>query len=211
MKHYLLVFVALVLGILPATAQPSLTLDDVRTTYQSLDGVEATFTQVVGSEFAGDSTRIEGTVTLSGDRYRVETPGQTVVTDGETTWIYSPADSQVVVDDAAADEGPITPETFLDESAQQYEVTERRTQAVEGTPHVVLSLASTTSEARFREASLWVRRSDRLVTRLRATDLNGATFDLRLRDLQVNPSLSDSTFSFRPPDDIEVVDLRRGD
>jgi outer membrane lipoprotein carrier protein len=211
MKHSLLAFVALVLGVLPAPAQPSLTLEDVRDTYQSLDGMEASFTQVVGSEFAGDSTRIEGTVTLSGDRYRVETPGQTVVTDGETTWIYSPADSQVVVDDAAADEGPITPETFLDESAQQYEVTDRRTQTVAGTPHVVLSLTSTTSEARFRDASLWVRQADRLVTRLRATDLNGATFDLRLRDLQVNPSLSDSTFSFRPPGDIEVVDLREGD
>lgn len=211
MRRLLLFAIILAVTTLPATAQPSLTLDDVRTTYQTLDGLEASFTQVVGSAFASDSTRIEGSVILSGDRYRVETPGQVVVTDGSTTWIYSPADQQVVIDSAETSDGPITPETFLDESAQRYEVTDRQARVVDGTPHVRLSLSSTTAESRFQEALLWVRRSDRIVTRLRATDHDGATFDLQLRNLRVNPSLTDSTFSFRAPDNVEVVDLRGGE
>ncbi len=208
MTRRLLFVVVLLVSALPAAAQPSMTLDDVRSAYQALDGLEASFTQVVGSTFASDSSRIEGTVLLAGDRYRVETPGQVVVTDGATTWIYSPADEQVVIDSADTSDGPITPETFLDASAQRYEVTDQRSSDVDGTPHVRLSLASTTSASRFQEAQLWVRRSDRIVTRLRATDREGATFDLRLRDLRVNPALTDSTFSFRPPEDVEVVDLR---
>lgn len=208
MMRHLLFVIILAVSALPAAAQPSLTLDDVRAAYQSLDGLEASFTQVVGSAFANDSTRIEGSVLLAGDRYRVKTPGQVVVTDGSTTWIYSPADRQVVIDSAESSDGPITPKTFLDESAQRYEVTDQGSTVVDDTPHVRLSLSSTTSESRFQEAMLWVRRSDRMVTRLRATDRDGATFDLHLRDLRVNPSLSDSTFSFRPPDNTEVVDLR---
>lgn len=208
MTRHLLFVIVLAVSALPVAAQPSLSLDDVRTAYQTLDGLEASFTQVVGSAFANDSTRIEGSVLLAGDRYRVETPGQVVVTDGSSTWIYSPADRQVVIDSAETSDGPITPETFLDESSQRYEVTDRQAKVVDGSPHVLLSLASTTSDARFRDALLWIRQSDRIVTRLRATDRNDATFDLRLRDIRVNPPLTDSTFSFRPPDDVEVVDLR---
>ncbi|MFP4227555.1 MAG: LolA family protein [Salinivenus sp.] len=211
MNRCLAFILVLVWATLPAAAQPSLTLDDVRTAYRALDGLEATFTQVVGSDFSEDSTRIEGSVTLSGDRYRVETPGQVVVTDGATTWIYTPADSQVVVDDADTEEGPITPETFLEASAEQYEVTEREKDASEDTSHVVLSLTGTSEDARFQKASLWVRRSDRVVTRLRAVDRDGATFSLRLQDIQKDPAIADTTFSFSPPENTEVVDLRKGE
>ncbi|MFO8098786.1 MAG: outer membrane lipoprotein carrier protein LolA [Salinibacter sp.] len=203
--------VFLILMALPATAQPSLTLDDVRTAYRALDGLQANFTQVVGSEFADDSTRIEGSVTLAGDQYRVETPGQVVVTNGSTTWIYTPADSQVIVDDADTEDGPITPETFLEGSADDYEVTERERDAEDDASYVVLSLSATSEEARFQRASLWVRRSDRVVTRLRAVDRDGATFTLNLQDIQKNPSITDTTFSFDPPANTEVVDLRTGD
>lgn len=203
------VLLALVMP-LSAPAQPRLTLDEVRTAYRDMGGLEAAFTQVVGSGFGNDSTRVTGRVVLSGNKYRVEMPGQTVVTNGTTTWIYSPADSQVVVNDAASADGPITPESFLAASAQNYEVRERRTADRDGTPHVVLRLAAATDTARFETAALWVRASDRVVTRLRATDRDGATFDLRLRDITVSAALPDSTFVFDPPSDVEVIDLRAG-
>jgi len=206
-----LLLVVLGLGLpLPTVAQPSLTLDEVRTAYRETGGLRAAFTQVIGSAFADDSARVTGTVVLSGDKYRVETSGQTVVTDGTTTWIYSPADSQVVVNDAAAEDGPITPESFLTASSQNYEVTGRQATSRDGTPHVVLRLAATADTARFETAALWVRRADRVVTRLRATDRDGATFDLRLRNITLQTPLPDSTFVFDPPSDAEVVDLRAG-
>ena len=211
MTRWLLALLCCCFVVAPATAQPSLTLNDVRTAYRSLDGLRADFTQVVATAFSQDSSRLTGTVTLSGDRYRVETPGQVVVTNGSSTWIYTPADSQVVIDEAAANNGPITPETFLNESAGAYDVTDRTVQERGGGSHVVLSLASTDSTSRFQAATLWVRASDRVVTRLRATDRDGATFDLRLRNLEVNPALSEETFTFSAPENVEVVDLRSGD
>jgi outer membrane lipoprotein-sorting protein len=44
---------------------------------------------------------------------------------------------------------------------------------------------------------------------MRATDRNGSTLDLRLRDIATKPSLQDSSFTFSPPAGVEVVDLRR--
>jgi outer membrane lipoprotein carrier protein len=194
----------------PATAQPAgLALPDVQEAYDALDGLRASFTQLIGSDFSGDTTRLRGTVLLSGNKYRVETPGQTVVTNGETTWIYTPADSQVVVNDAGSGATQVTPRTFLTASDDRYRITESTSTSRTGTPHVKLSLTATDSSSRFKEATLWVRRSDRIVTRVRATDRNGSTLDLRLENIEVNPPLPNSAFTFSPPSGIDVVDLRQ--
>ncbi|MFB6229581.1 MAG: outer membrane lipoprotein chaperone LolA [Salinibacter sp.] len=191
-----------------SVAQDTLSLDALKARYERIDDLRASFTQTIRSEIAGDSTQIRGQVLLSGNKYRVETPSQTVVTNGKTTWIYSPADSQVVINDAEKRTSTITPQTFLTTSTDQYKTTSTRSVTKNGVPHTVLSLEATASSTRFKTATLWVRRSDRLVTRLRATDRNASTLTLDLRDLTVDPSLSGTPFRFSPPDGIEVVDLR---
>jgi len=199
----------LCLGVSPlASAQNGSSLEAVQARYDRLNGLRATFTQVTQSEFADDSTQIRGRVLLAGNKYRVETPSQTVVTNDSTNWIYSPADSQVVVNDAEANASTVTPQTFLTASAEKYDVASTRTAQRDGVPHDVLSLTATDPSARFKEAVLWVRRSDHIVTRLRATDRNGAIMELRLYDIEVDPGFENRPFSFSAPDGVEVVDLR---
>lgn len=191
-----------------AQAQDASPLEALQTRYDRLEGLRAAFTQVTTSEFADDSTRIEGRVLLADDQYRVETPSQTVVTNGATTWIYSPADSQVVVNDAEANASTVTPQTFLTASAEKYNLSSSRTARRDGAPHDVLSLTAASGPARFKKAVLWVRQSDRIVTRLQATDRNGSVLDLRLQDIEVDPAFEGRPFTFSAPDGVEVVDLR---
>lgn len=193
---------------LQATAQDATSLSSVKQRYQALDGLRASFTQVMGSEFSKDSTRMRGHVLLAGNKYRVETPSQTVVTNGQTRWIYSPADSQVVVNDAGSRESTVTPQAFLSSSVEKYEVSSRRFQTRDGAHHVVLELTSTDPSARFTNVTLWVRTADTIVTRLRAEDQSGSALDLRLRDIQIDPPLAGNPFVFSPPEGIEIVDLR---
>jgi len=199
------------LNVAPAPGQ-AVSLSDVQDAYAALDGLQASFTQVIGSSFADGSTRVEGSVLLSGNKYRVKTPDQTVVSNGDTTWIYTPADSQVVVNDADT-ESAVTPETFLTASAERYTTKSSTATTRRGTPHVRLTLTATDSSSRFAEALLWVRTTDRVVTRMRATDRNGSTLDLRLRDLVINPDTlhSGTPFRFVAPAGVEVVDLRRSE
>lgn len=200
----------LLVPVVPAGAQDAPSLQALQSRYDGLDGLRAAFTQVTASEFANDSTRIGGTVLLSGNKYRVETPAQTVVTDGTTTWIYSPVDSQVVVNDADAEASTLTPQAFLTSAVGAYDVSSTRSARRDGARHDVLSLAAADTSARFEEATLWVRRADRIVTRLRAVDRNGSILDLRLRDIEVDPPLEQTAFSFSAPEGVEVVNLRAG-
>lgn len=209
----LFVLFALIAAAPAAGQSSSLSLSEVTEAYEALDGLQASFVQVMSSEFAGDSVRVEGSVLLSGDKYRVRTPDQTVVTDGQTTWIYTPADSQVVVNDADTGQSTVTPETFLQASAERYAVRATSPTTRLGVPHLVLEVDATEASTRFRSVRLWVRRSDRVVTRMHATDRNGSTIDLRLRDLSLNPEAlrGPTPFSFSPPEGVEVIDLRRGE
>ncbi|WP_103026432.1 LolA family protein [Salinibacter altiplanensis] len=194
--------------VLSAGAQDDSSLQALQSRYGALEGLRATFTQVSATGFADDSTRVEGTVLLAGNQYRVETPTQTVVTDGATTWIYSRADSQVVVNTAEAEASTLTPQTFLTTAAAKYDLTSTRSASRNDVPHEVLALTAANSSARFEEATLWVRRSDRIVTRLRAADQNGSTLDLRLRSIRIDPRINGDPFSFSVPENVEVVDLR---
>jgi len=211
MPRFATLLILLVLAAPPPSVAQSDTpsLADVEAAYDALDALRASFTQVITSDFAGDSTRIDGTVLLSGNRYRVQTPGQTVVTNGETTWIYTPADSQVVVNDADTAASTVTPETFLRAADEQYTVMASTPTRRGGSDHVKLEVSATDSSSQFQRATLWVRQADRLVTRMQATDRNGSVLDLRLRNLTVNPALEADPFRFTPPEGIEVIDLRR--
>lgn len=209
-RRILLLLLPFLVVAVSASAQPAVTLSEVQEAYQNMTGVEASFIQVMSSDLGSDSTRVEGTVLLSNNKYRVQTPDQTVITDGTTTWIYTPADSQVVINDAADEGSTVTPETFLTASAERYTVESSTSTTRLDTPHVILTVVATDASTRFERARLWVRESDRLVTRMRATDRNGSVLDLRLHDITVNPNVlqEGSPFTFPPPKEAEVIDLR---
>ncbi len=59
-----------------------------------------------------------------------------------------------------------------------------------------------------RDATLYVRSSDAIPTRVRVRDTNGTLHAFDLSRVQLNPSLPASTFAFTPPRGTEVVDLR---
>lgn len=194
-----------------ATAQDGASvLQEVQTRYDAISGLEATFSQTVTSPFSPDSTRLEGRLLVQDSMYRIETPEQTLVTDGSTSWIYTPADSQVVVNDAASSEMALSPETFFTDYAAQYEVasiTEARTasEAVQ-----VLALTPSSAQAAFESVTLWVR-ADRVITQLEVKDPGGSTITINLRDIRLNPALARDRFTFEAPPDVEVIDLRTRD
>jgi len=185
-------------------------LRDVQQTYDALESLQASFTQTVTSDFSRDTTRMEGRLVLKESKYRVETEAQVLVTDGTTSWVYTPADSQVVVNNAERDPSTLSPETFFTDYAERYDVADTRSARHNGTPHAVLTLTPKESDTLFEDVTLWVRTGDRIVTRLQVTDRNGSTITINLQDIQLNPSLSDSVFQFDPPANVEVVDLRAG-
>lgn len=193
-----------------AEAAPDTTslLHEIQARYEALDGLQAQFMQEMNSDVGGRSPRMQGRLWLQGDKYRIETRNQTLVTDGTTTWIYAPADNQVVINNARQDASTLSPQTLLTDYAARYAIASQQPVRINGTDHQKLTLQPTASSVTFTDVTLWMRRADRIVTRVRVTDRDGSTLTITLDDIRLNPPLPPRLFAFDPPPSAEVVDLR---
>jgi len=176
--------------------------------YESIETMKARFVQVARSSFLDEDERFSGDLTFSQDQYRVETGGQTIVTDGVTTWIHNRGENQVLVNNYVDDEGSFSLTTFLRQFDQEYDVAGDGQESLLGTMHDRLYLRPLDDFSSFQSVRLWIRRSDLIVTHLVVVDLNDVTMTFDLSDIQVNPQLESHVFEFEIPESVEVIDLR---
>jgi len=183
-------------------------LDRLQTQYKSIDAFQASFTQTISSTFSTAEEHFSGTLILSGDRYRVETGGQTIVTDGKVTWIYNEDEHQVLINNYVKDETTFSLNDFLFHFEDVYEIVSVGRALSAGENLDVLRLRPKDADAYFREIMLVMRTRDDLVTRIEVTDVNDSRMTFQLREIKLNPALGPNVFSFTPPSGTEVVDLR---
>ena len=176
--------------------------------YDAIESLRAEFSQTMTSSYMDDEATSNGVLVIQGDRYRVETDGQTLVTDGKVTWVYMRSQNQVLINDHVSDEQTFSINEFLFEYDENFNASDVETATLNGQRHFVLTLTPKKDDAFFTEATLSMRERDDLITQLRVVDVNGTTMLFNLENIQLNPTLQDNIFSFTPPQGTEVVDLR---
>ena len=185
-----------------ATADADALVRRVQARYAEIRTVRAQFEQTVGGQ------AISGTLTLRGDAYRIELPGQTLVSDGTTAWSYAPADGVVLISTAAEDEQSIQPGQFFTEFPDRFAARRLAPTTTGGVRVERLGLTPLSPADAVASATLFVRASDLVPVRLEATAAGGGQITLALREVEINPAVPDATFRFTPPAGAEVVDLR---
>ncbi len=176
--------------------------------YDSIDALRAEFTQTMSSAYSSGEESFSGTLTLQGDKYRIETDTQTLVTDGSVTWIFNKAEKQVLINNKVDDETAFDINDFFFNYSERYSVTASQEEVISGQKHYLLRLKPKNQDSFYSQVTLWVRDSDTVITRLEVVDMNETTMLFSLRNIDLNPQISRSTFVFTPPDNAEVVDLR---
>lgn len=217
MKRYLRTFnrmlvllVVALIGQVPAAhaQQGQEALVRLQQKYQAIDALEAVFTQQINSPYSNATNSFSGRLVLKDNKYRVETNTQTLVTNGETTWIYSPGENQVLINDYQKDETTFSLNDFLFNYQDRYEMTGAQTVQLNGQEHVRIQMKPKQQSDFFKELTFWMRDRDAIVTKLEVVDRNDTRMVYTLEDIKLNPALSAQTFSFEPPTSAEVVDLR---
>lgn len=187
----------------PAQAQsPEAIARQLQQRYGALESLQASFVQTAGGQ------RLEGTLSVRGDAFRLDLGEQVLVTDGGTLWSYSRADEQVVVQPYDPSRVGFSVGQLFTDYLAVFRVTGATKATIGGVAHDVLTLRPRQSGASVRDATLYVRSSDAVPTRIRVHDTNGGTLAFDLRNVRRNVSLSASTFRFEAPRGTEVVDLR---
>lgn len=196
-------------GQTPALAQSKTELiDQLRARYDQVELMRADFTQRITSPFGEDLPENEGTLIIEGDSYRVEAGTQTFVTNGETSWVYDAYEKQLLINDYVDDDATFSLSKFLDNFHEEFTVLNTRTvNQTSGRLHE-MQLEAQSSSAFFKEVTLWMRTTDQIITRLKVIDANDAILDFYLEDIEINPFIEQDPFTFTPPEDTRIIDLR---
>lgn len=178
---------------------------------KDLHAVTASFSQSVtdANGRRGDESR--GTLALEAPRqFRWETAQpyqQTIVADGIRVWVYEPDLQQVSVRRQSTEEAhsPLTVLTDLSQLDHDFSAGE----AGDRDGLVWLKLTSKAKEPEFEYAELGFDAQS--LQRMLFKDQLGNTTEIRFSDWKRNPQLPPATFTFTPPQGVDVVGDMRPD
>ncbi len=185
---------------------PESLLEDVVSLYQGT--MEASFVHKLTSELWEGSQTLTGSVQLLGDQYRIETLFEIITGRGDEVWIYRPEDNQILITTIEEDGLAYSPGALFHSYEKLYRAHAYTRETLRGVPYFRLELHPTEENFSIRSLTLWLRASDRVVTRLVALDQDDTRTEIELTDVRVGVTIPPETFEFNPPEGVEVIDLR---
>ncbi len=197
----------------PVDAQepdPEKIVKDVRHVLDTLKTCSFRF-KTVQSWTGSDFTRVlEGTVYMRIEDpflLRVEREDNLIVIDGETVYTWLPEHNQVQVTgyDDSGPEFP-SPRTVFERYADTRKAAWRMEDELEGRLCDVLSLL--TDDPTDVLITVWVDRETHFPVKAVEETVQGNRVVHTLADVALNPDFDEALFTFVPPDDAAVVDMR---
>ena len=206
----------------PAAAEPARegesqdrALEILRRAEQTATGIrslEADFVQTLSVPLLGNEQRSAGKLyQRKPDRFLMrfsEPAGDIMVADGRHFWIYYPSSDRTQVirtTVAQGNEQADFQKQFLSGAASRYVATLNGEENVAGQATWALTLVPR-GQSPYRVVRIWVDKDDNLVRRIQMTEENESVRTVELRNIRVNPQLSDALFTFTPPAGTQIFD-----
>ena len=209
----LLAGVAMVPGVARAQDAGAI-LDRAVAVYGRITSFRADFVQEVSDPMIGDWEPTRGEILRQRPnrfamRWR-QPRGDLFVIDGQYQWIYLPSSTpnQVIRSrlTGRAGESADVFDEFLDKPHERFAVAYVRADRAGGREADVIALTPRGRDAAYARVHVWVDRQDSLVRKVEITEASGAVRRLSFDRLRTNVAIPASSFEFRPPTGIRVVD-----
>lgn len=205
---------AAALALAVQTPDPGAILDRAVAAYSQVRTLRADFTQTIHDEMLGaDETTRGEFLQQRPNRFAMrwrQPAGDLILADGQYLWVFLPssAPNQVARSELSSRPGESVDlvAEFLDRPRERFTVAYDRGDAVDRRAADVLALTPRDRNAPYRRVKVWVDRQDNLVRRVEITEASGATRHITFDRLSINQAIPASSFTFRPPPGVRVVD-----
>lgn len=200
MKKIIIVSFILIFGFsLYAQSDANSLLRELRNKFNSINDLTVDYSQKAG-----------GKVVLSGkiifkkeNKYRIENKNQIIGSDGISAWNYNSSQKKYIITNYDGVSNSIYSINYLVYQLPDECILSART---EGNLKV-LELTPKTTNLQFGKIELWIN-TDNLIQKIILKELNNNSNEILLRNYKLNQKVSDSLFSFNPPEGTKVIDLR---
>jgi len=194
----------------PASAEGdvSAVITGVESAYKDVQTLKADFVQITRSKAMGDETRQRGKVQLKRPRKMkwlfTQPTGQAFVTNGDTMWVWSEADNQVIISKGMAGGGAGMSQ-LLDDLDRLSELFDVELLENKGRPNTVLLGLKPKSDAGFQSLKLRLLKKSYLVQEVVMIDAFGNEVQLSFNMVKTNLPIDDAQFNFVVPEGAQIL------
>jgi len=184
-------------------------LDEVSAKTKSYKSIRADFSYTMENKQAKINEEKTGTLTLSGDKYRLKTAGQEVICDGKLVWTYLKESNEVQINDLDTKEDALTPSKLLSSYNANYKSKILKDRPSNNPDEVTIELIPNVIK-NFIKAILVVDKVKKQVKSFMLFDKSGNTFTYKITKYQTDIPVSASDFTFDKSKfpGVEVNDMR---
>ncbi len=186
---------------------PNKVLENIRTKYSQMNDVSADFIQSVKLRYKQVGQKTSGTIQMKkGNRYRILTEQQTIVTNGKKVWMYTPSSKQVLIDIFKQNPKQFSPDKFLTGLPKDFSATNLDTAG--GFLTLSLKPSKTASvSSMMTSVTVRVNKESWIVETIEYSDKNGTSTSITFSNIRFNEGIADTSFQFQITSDMKVVDV----
>jgi len=143
-----------------------------------------------------------------GDKFRLQTAEQVIVSDGKTLWTYDAGKKQVLIDNVNQSGDDLLPRRLLLKFQKNYQASLLNEETIDGRPCYVLELVSKSEDVFIPKMTVWIDTQTWLTKKLRYEDVNQNVTTYRLRKIKINQKIPEEIFHYKIPLNVQVIDMR---
>jgi outer membrane lipoprotein-sorting protein len=182
-------------------------LQRIKKEYDALNSICVQYTQTFTWNLAGETQTVDGTLCMKDKaKFSIDSPSQTILTDGKAVWTVNKVTHQVIVDQATEnrEDNPFLKE-FIDRFSRDYDA--KMKDPADPVYHG-LTLTARTDDLFVREIDLCVDKKTFLLVKVKQVDINTNYTLYKVNSIDTQAVLHDQDFVFSLPEGYEIIDLR---
>jgi len=183
-------------------------IENVQDTYDDMKDAVVTFSQAVRFKTSRSEQQTTGTLYFKKkNKHRIETEQRTIVTDGVTSWSWTPQNRQVIVSGYKEDSRSLSPERILLQAPKDYYATLVGQEKVLNETCYVLKLTPRENSGLSRSIKVWIAKNW-TIRKVEIIEAGGTVTTYTITEILMNKGIPDSRFEYTPPQGVDVIDLR---
>ena len=174
-------------------------MKDLQAKFDTIKDLSVEFTQS-----ANGKSKLAGTLFIKKEnKLRIDTQNLIIVSDGTTSWTYNKKENKVII--SSYDENE--PGVFSINELVYGLPAESDIELSNDNGKNVLKLTPNSYEYNFDNVKLWISENN-LIHKVELNDAAMGKVEVKFSDYQINQNLTDTEFSFTPPEGSRIIDIR---
>ncbi|MDH5397326.1 MAG: outer membrane lipoprotein carrier protein LolA [Cyclobacteriaceae bacterium] len=186
-------------------------LDAMSEKYSKISAYKAEITSTMVNESDGIDEKMQGEITVKGNKFILKLDEQAIYNNGQTVWTYLIEANEVNIDNYDPDEEEITPSKIYNAYKKGYKYLYIEEANINSNLCDVIDLVpENTKDTQFFKIKMYISQKDRSLISWVMFEKSGNQYKYEIFNFKDNIQIAESAFTFDPSKypGVDIIDLR---